>query len=158
MVENDLKRLKANLLQKREILDKLHSLCDKQSALLENADMEAEVFDGCMDEQDGLLQELILLNEESDDLYECLRLEKFSADGPYADQINSMKALIAQIMDKTNSLQEKEQINKQKLDTYFESERKNLGSGRRSSKAAMDYYKSMNRSNVVPPQFMDQKK
>lgn len=158
MVENALKRVKANLLQKSEILDKLHSLYDKQSALLESVDMEKEVFDGWMDEQDGLLQELIILNEESDDLYESLRLEKFSVDGPYADQIDSLKILIAQIMDKTNSLQKKEQINKQKLNAYFENERKNLGSGRRSSKAALDYFKNMNRSNVISPQFMDRKK
>ena len=61
-------------------------------------------------------------------------------------------------MDKTESLQKKEQSNKQKLEIYFQNERKDLGTGRRSSKAALDYYKSMNRSNVIPPQFMDQKK
>lgn len=158
MVENALDLLEQNLVRKIELLDRLQELCDKQSTLLDNSSMEAEDFDGCMDEQDDLLQELIGLNGELDELYERLRLEEFSGDGPYAEQINHLKSLVSQIMEKNGFLQEKERLNKRKLDAYFENERKNLGSGRRSSKAALDYYKNMSRSNVIPPQFMDQKK
>ncbi len=158
MVEKKLKLLEQNLLKRNELLDDLYGLCDRQVVLLDDPDMEVEVFDACMDEQDELVQELIVLTEDAETLCEFFQKEKISADGPYAGQIECMQPLIAQVINKTNSLQEKEQIKKQKLNAYFECERKVLGSGRRSSKAALDYYKSMNRSNVVPPQFMDQKK
>ncbi len=158
MVEKELKRLEQNLLKKDELLDRLHGLFDKQSALLDDIDMETELFDNCMDEQDQLLQQVVALNEEADELYECLCLENLTLDGSYAEQIERLKALLSKVMDKTESLQKKEQSNKQKLEVYFKSERKNFGTGRRSSKAALDYFKSMNRSNVIPPQFMDQKK
>lgn len=158
MVEEKLKRLEQNLLKKDELLNCLYELFDKQSALLDDIDMETELFDNCMDEQDQLLQQVVALNEEADELYECLRLEKLTLDGSCADQIERLKALLSKVMDKTESLQKKEQSNKQKLEVYFQNERKNFGTGRRSSKAALDYYKNMNRSNVIPPQFMDQKK
>ena len=158
MVEKELKQFEQNLIKKNELLDRLHGLNDKQSALLKDAELEVEVFDACMDEQDELLQELIGLDEDMVGMYETLRSEKIDVDGPCTLQTEKIKALISQIMDKTNSLQEKEQIVKQKLDVYFECERKNLGEVRKTSKAAMDYYKSMSRSNVIPPQFMDQKK
>lgn len=158
MVEKNLKLFEQNLLRRNELLDSLYGLCDRQVALLDDPDMEVEVFDACMDKQDGWLQELIILTEDAETLCDYFQKEKISAVGPYAGQIECLRQLIAQVMNKTNSLQEKEQIAKQKLDAYFECKRKMLGSGRRSSKAALDYYKSMSRSNVVPPQFMDQKK
>lgn len=158
MVEEKLKRLEQNLLKKDELLDRIYELFDKQSVLLDEIDMETELFDNCMDEQDQLLQQVVALNEEADELYECLHLKKLTLDGSYAEQIERLKALLSKVMDKNESLQKKEQSNKQKLEVYFQNERKNFGTGRRSSKAALDYYKSMNRSNVIPPQFMDQKK
>ena len=158
MVQEKLRSLEENLLKRKELLDKLHVLCDKQLDLLDNSDMEAEEFDNCMEEQDELLQELTVMNEAADELYESLRTEELSFEGPFAAQIEDVRSLISKVMDKLSSLQSKEQIKKQKLDAYFEGERKSFGTGRKTSKAALDYYKSMNRSNVIPPQFMDQKK
>ena len=158
MVEKDLELLEQKLLKKNELLDKLHELFDIQSTLLDDDNMEVEVFDGYMDEQDELLQELIALDEETKEVFENLQLEKNSLYDIDATRIECLKTLISQVVDKTNFLQEKEAIKKQKLDAYFESVRKNLGVGRKSSKVALDYYKNMNRSNVIPPQFMDQKK
>lgn len=157
MVEKELKRLAQNLEKKNEMLDRLHDLCDKQFLLLDDADMTAEVFDACMDEQDELLQELIALDEETEKIYESLQVEKvIQYDGVI--QKEYLESLTSQIMDKTCSLQEKEVLKKQKMGVYFESVRRSLGIGRKTSKAALDYYKSMNRSNIIPPQFMDQKK
>ena len=158
MMESNLKRLEQNLLNQNNLLDRVHELCDRQIALLDNPEMDAEEFDACMDEQDGLLQEFDELNEEMDRLYESLKSEQLSLDGPYAVQVKSMRTLVSAIMQSFNSLQQKEQLKKQKLEAYFDCERKNFASGRKTSKAALDYFKNMNRSNVIPPQFMDQKK
>lgn len=158
MVEKDLELLEQNLVKKGNILEQLHELCDKQMLLLESPSMLVEGFDDNMDEQDKQIQVLNMLNDEMDELYERLYLEEFTSDGPYATQIGRLRAMLSRIMDKTDSLFEKEQHNRKKLEEYFRNERRSLGTGRRSSKAALDYYKSMNRSNVMPPQFMDQKK
>lgn len=158
MVEEKLKRLEQNLEKGNELLDRLQELCDKQLGLFDNTEMEAKAFDECMDEQDALLQELITLNEETDEIYASLHSEIISSDSSYIVQVARLQKLISQIVDKTSSLQNKEQSKKQKMDDYFERERKNFGDGRKTSKAALDYYKSMSRSSVITPQFMDQKK
>ena len=158
MVENNLKRLEENLEKEKMLLDSLVALCDRQNELLTSSDMEPEVFDDSMEKQDELLKELLVLDENTESIYESLHAESIDMNGAYADTIGKVRQLIGEVRDKTISLQEKEQIKKKNLDVYFESERKNLGLERRSSKAALDYYNSMNRSNVIPPQFMDQKK
>lgn len=158
MIEKTLELLEQNFLSKRKVLDQLQGVYDKQSVLLESTSINIEIFDDCMEQQEQLLQELICLNEDADRLYERLSLEESLLDGTYDKKISYLKRVMSQLMDKTVLLQKVEQSNKQKLEEYFQNERKNLGTGRRSSKAALDYYKNMSRSNVVPPQFMDQKK
>jgi len=158
MVEKKLHLLEQNLEKKSDLLGKLLELCDKQNAVLDSSSWDAEDFDACMAEQDIFLQELDRLNVEADELYSFLASEDFSSNEKYDEQIGRIKNLISQLENKTILFQEKEQFTKQKLEVYFQNERKTFGSGRRSSKAALDYYRNMNRSNVVPPQFMDQKK
>ena len=158
MIEKTLELLEQNFLSKRKVLDQLQGVYDKQSVLLESTSINIEIFDDCMEQQEQLLQELICLNEDADRLYGRLSLEESLLDGTYDKKISYLKSVMSQLMDKTVLLQKMEQSNKQKLEEYFQNERKNLGTGRRSSKVALDYYKNMSRSNVVPPQFMDQKK
>lgn len=158
MVKDNLKRLEQNLIRKSELLDKLQELNDRQLTFFDDSDMEAEEFDNYMEEYEERLQELTTLNEEADELYKSLQSEQFSESGPYAIQIDTLKKLISEVADKTSFYQEKEESVKRNLEDYFDGERKSIGSGRKTSKAALDYYRSMNRSNVIPPQFMDQKK
>lgn len=158
MMEKKLNLLKLNLEKKEELVDKLLVISEKQRALLDNSSMELEVFDCIMDEQDTYVRELEELNEEADELYQELWGDGFVADEMYSVLTGQIRELIARLTEKSSTLQEKEQISKQKLERYFQEERQNFGIGRRTSKAALDYHKSMNRSNVVPPQFMDQKK
>lgn len=158
MVENDLKLLEENLVKKKALLECLIGLFDTQNDFLNAPDMELEKFDECMDKQDELLQDVLVLEEETELLYKNLCTQALLPDGPYAEQIRNIQMLISDITEEVNSLQKKERINKQKLEVYFETQRRLIGSDRRSSKAALDYYKSMNRTNVIPPQFMDHKK
>lgn len=158
MTEKKLNQLQQNLLQKKNIMDRLLGVCEKQMLLLTDSPMQIEAFDAYVDEQDAYVKELIKLNEDADELYNGLASEDVLTERKYGIQIDQIRELITHITDQTNQLQKKEQTVKQKLDCYFQDERLNFGTGRRTSKAALDYHKSMNRSNVIPPQFMDQKK
>ena len=158
MIEKKLNLLKQNLEKKEELIDKLLEINEKQLAVLEGVSLDLEIFDGFMNEQDVYVQELIGLNEDTDELYQELSGEEFTNDDKGGMLIGRIKEIISRLREKTDLLQEKEQICKQKLAKHFQEERQSFGTGRRTSKAALDYYKSMNRSNVVPPQFMDRKK
>lgn len=158
MMENALNQLEDNITKKNHILDNLQILCDKQAKLLGASSMSKEEFNSCVEEQDALIVELSGLNEEADLLYKRLQTELADNKEKYAAQIARVLKLLQQIQDKSTFLQVREKSNKEKLAEYFQKERKDLGAGRKSSKAALDYYAVMSKSNVVPPQFMDQKK
>ena len=56
------------------------------------------------------------------------------------------------------AVQAQEARNKKLIEEYFRRQREGIREGRKSSKAAFDYYKNMSKSSVVMPQIMDQKK
>lgn len=158
MIEKKLELLKQNLEKKNDLIDKMLKVSEKQITLLDDSLNELEEFDSSMDELDAYTQELDELNGEADELYQELSLKDSVFAEKHNEQIDQIKRLLSLIAEKAGVLQEKEQFTKQKLEMYFQEERNNIGAGRRTSKVALDYYKSMNRSNVVPPQFMDRKK
>jgi len=158
MVGQKLDSLESNLNKKSVLLKEMAEVLEQQLQLLNTSDMQLEELDLCMEKQGNLTEELESLNEEADSLYEYLQKADISAEAGNASKIVHIKELLAQITTDFDILQEKEQNARQRMEAFFQKERKNFGDGRRSSKAAFDYYKNMSGANVVPPQFMDWKK
>ena len=69
-----------------------------------------------------------------------------------------MKGLVAEVTETGVAIQAQEARNKKLIEDYFRREREGIREGRKSSKAAINYYKNMNKSSVVMPYFMDSKK
>ena len=76
----------------------------------------------------------------------------------YKDRIQYLQKLVSQVIEKSMSVQAQEQRNKKLVEEYFAKEKASIRQGRVGSKAAYDYYKTMNKSAVTTPQFMDSKK
>lgn len=157
MFEKTLNALEESLNEKITVIEELQKLSDKQSVLLVETSLSVEEFDACIDEQDGLVNRLVKLDEEFETLYENLQMSLPPDRSPYASQIARVQELTERLENQAELLSQKEAANKQKLEVYFSKERKNFGAGRRSSKAALDYYTSMSGSNMTPAYFMDQK-
>lgn len=157
MFEKTLNALEESLNAKIAVIEELQKLSDKQSVLLSDISLSVEEFDACIDEQDGLVNRLIKLDEEFEALYKDLQMSLPADKSSYAKQIAHIQELTERLDKQAKLLSQKETANKQKLEVYFSKERKNFGAGRRSSKAALDYYTSMSGSNVTPAYFMDQK-
>ncbi len=158
MVGQKLDSLESNLNKKSVLLKEISGVLEQQLKLLDTSDMQVEELDLCMEKQGSLTEELESLNEEADSLYEYLQKADISAETGNASKIAHIKKLLTQITTDFDNLQEKEQSARRRMEACFQKERKNFGDGRRSSKAALDYYKNMSGANVVPPQFMDWKK
>jgi len=150
--------LTSNLSKKTLLLKEMADVLDKQLQLMDTSDMQMKELDLCMEKQGNLTEELESLNAEADSLYEYLQKADISSDAGNASKIAHIKELLAQITADFDTLQEKEQSARQRMEAFFRKERKNFGDGRRSSKAALDYYRNMSGANVIPPQFMDWKK
>ena len=76
----------------------------------------------------------------------------------YAKQIKTLQGLVTEVTDTSVAIQAQEARNKKQVEAFFVKERKKLHMNRKTSKAAINYYKTMNKSSVIMPQFMDDKK
>lgn len=150
--------LEESLRKKIHILDEIQRICDYQSELLASESIDYDKYDGYVDDKDICIEQINRLDEGFEQLYNKVREELQSNKSVYAGWINTAKELISQITEKSVAIQAQEQRNKKTLENVFNKERANLGKGKKSVKAAMDYYRSMSKTNVITSQYMDKKK
>jgi hypothetical protein len=158
MMEQYLDILMESLHKKIGVLDSLAAINVRQKECMAAEPVDYEGFDGCVDEKDRLIQDLDKMDEGFELAYAHVKEELPANREKYAAYVRRMQDLISEVMDKSVSLQAQEERNRQAVEDAFRRERKGLRQGRKSSKAAMDYYRNVSSSNVMPPQFMDKKK
>ena len=157
-MDNYLEILQESLVKKREILDCILEISQKQIALLEGPDMTLEKYDQYVDRKSECIERLQNLDEGFEILYEKISEALSQNRERYADQIHILQGLIREVTERSVSIQAMEARNKKQVEEYFRKERKLIQSARISSKAAMDYYENVNRLKYVEAQFLDKKK
>lgn len=149
-----------SLKQKNSILDQIIQETQNQMDILKQGAIDFDAYDVKVDKKTELIYNLERLDDGFDGLYNKVQETLSSEDGKkqYRNEILSMQQLIAAITEKSTTIQALEARNKQMLETGFANARKQLGSSRNTSRAAMDYYRNMRQTNALPPQFLDSKK
>lgn len=158
MMDNYLMILEESLLKKLKVLDEIAVYNQEQEKLLKKEKVSLEELDENMNHKDELIQRLTELDEGFETLYERVREQLLVNKDAYKEQILKLQQMISQVTEKSVSIQAQEARNKRLIDDYFKKERSQLRQNRQSSKAAYNYYKNVNNTNVVMPQMMDQKK
>lgn len=158
MVSSYLVVLEDSLHKKKAVLDRIQDISQAQTRLLKDGGMDAEQYDGYVDEKDTCIQELEELDEGFDNLYEKIRQELLQDKDQYASQIKKIQSLISEITEKNVSIQAQESRNRDLLTAYFAQERQALGQMRKSSKAAYGYYQNLNKARREDSSVMDFKK
>lgn len=158
MMQNYLQVLKESLHRKMEVLCRIEELNARQETILKEVPVPEDDFDRSIDEKGILIDELNKLDEGFESLYENIRLQLLDGREQYKLQIAELQQMIAEVTDKSVTIQAQEARNRKLAETFFQTSAEELQRGRRSSKAALDYYRSMNQSQIVLPQFMDKKK
>lgn len=157
-MENYLSVLEDSLGRKVVVLDNVMALSEEQEKLLKQEKLDLEVFDELVDKKDALAEELTRLDDGFESLYDRIKNQLQDNKDTYRTQIATLQKLIAEITEKTVSIQAKEERNKELLSKQLAELRQDLNQNRRTSKAAYDYYKNMSNTGAVMSQFMDQKK
>lgn len=157
-MENYLKILEDSLQQKLSVLEEIFQYNQEQEKLLKKQDVSLEELDDNMSKKDALVEKLAGLDQGFETLYERIREQLLSGKDSYKAQIKKLQDLISQVTEKGVSIQAQEARNKKLVEKYFSEERARLKSDRQTSQAAYNYYKNMSNTNVMPPQYMDQKK
>lgn len=157
-MENYLKILEDSLQEKLSVLEEISQYNQEQENLLKQQDASLEELDDNMSKKDKLIEKLAGLDQGFETLYERIREQLLSGKDAYKAQIKELQDLISQVTEKSVSIQAQEARNKKLVEKYFAEERAQLKHDRQTSKVAYNYYKSMSNTNVMPPQYMDQKK
>jgi len=158
MKESYLDILEQSLVEKLKVLDRIQDYNMRQESLFRAEQPELDLFDSYVEEKGELISQLTKLDEGFEILYASIAEELKDNRHQYAEQIKRLQALIAQVVEKGVEVEAQEHRNKKLVEEFFSKERGGIRRGRVHSKAAYDYYKTMNNSNVVQPQFMDSKK
>lgn len=156
MVAASLDMLEESLIKKIDILSKLEEENDKQKEILSSMDEEREPeFDACLDRKAELIDQLTLLDDGFQSLFDRVKEEVGANKDLYRDQIKRMQQLIEEITGKSASIEASEHRNKRLAEQFFSAARQKMNASKQASAAAFNYYQTMNKFKDIPPQFLD---
>ncbi len=154
--ERYLQILTDSLKKKIEILDTLLVLNEKQAEVIRTED-SLDAFDRLVDEKAAQITLLEKLDTGFETIYQHVRPEVTRYPERYQTQIHEIQSLIKELTDRSVKIETTEKRNKQAIEGYFASARKDLHESRRSMNVASNYYKSMTNSQYVDPQMINYK-
>lgn len=158
MISKYLTILEESLKMKQRALDQIIAICDKQGELLGAESFDLEAYDECVDQKDVCIDQINQIDEGFETLYQKIKEELGNHKEQYADQIKRIQTLITTVTEKSVNIQAKEKRNFDSANLILKNEKRKVGSGRRSSKAVLGYYKNLNQAISEGESAMDIKK
>ncbi len=147
-----------SLEKKSRVLDEIIKENEAQEAMFKQGELDVEALDASADRMGALAEKLELLDEGFESVYDRIREELITNKSAYRAEIKRMQELIAEITEKVVGINAARMRNKLQAETQFKKSRQQIGKISSKMKASQNYYNSMNRLNVVDPQFYDNKK
>lgn len=157
-MKNYLQVLEESLCKKKDVLYKIEEMNDRQELILKAVPVVESEFDKSIEEKGMLINELNRLDDGFESLYAHIKEQLLGDKEKYRTQIAKLQKMIGEVTEMSVTIQAQEARNKVLAEKFFAEEKQKLQKGRKSSKAALNYYRSMKQSQVVSPQFMDKKK
>ena len=154
-----LELLEESLKKKIEVLNRIEEFNLKQREVFKTVDEmpDFDKFDSYIEEKDKLIEELNVLDNGFETLYErvadTLKTEKSS----HADTIKRLQDLIREITDKSSTIQSQEKANKEMMEDFFKNARDRIGRERNSLNAAYAYFQQQQGMNGADSIYMDSK-
>ena len=149
--------LEQSLNKKLSLLKQIMEKSREQGELLKTEDLTPEELDDNINEKAALIEELELLDNGFDRVYENIRKEIDANRTLYKEEIRRLQELIRQVTALGTQIQTEEARNKEQAVKKFATIRKQIKESRASAQAVNKYYQNMMKLNYVDPQFMDDK-
>ncbi len=147
-----------SLEKKQKVLDSIMQINKRQREELENPSLDPDDFDKTMEEKATLIEQLELLDNGFENVYERVREELQMNRESYKEEILNMQNHIRLLTEKSMEIQAQEARNKQLMEQKFASVKKQVREIRSSQKVVNQYYKNMMKKGYVEPHFLDNKK
>ena len=146
-----------SLKKKAAVLDEIIRLDDLQKDRLTDSECPVEDFDQTVEDKRKLIEQLGQLDSGFEKLYAQVSEELQDNKEQYADEIRQMQSLIRSITDKSVKIQAQEARNKDLMMQKFGVIKRHAKNVRMNSKAITEYYKTMDHTKYMDPQFMEKK-
>lgn len=140
------------------VLDKIIESNKEQREILSQEEMDTDRFEANLDEKGRLIDELNLLDDGFQEIYNRVKDELGDNRELYKEEIKRMQKLISDITEKSVTIRAEEERNRAAAAKQFDNMRDNIQAAKRSRQAANVYYSNMSRVNTVDAQFMDKRK
>ena len=152
--------LEESLVKKIKVLDEIGEFNLKQKSVFttyrERPDLDQ--FDEYIEEKDRLINELNVLDDGFEALYERVADTLKTDREANASRIKRLQNLIREITDKSSSLQAQEAENKKLMEEFFKNVRSGIGKERTSLNAAYSYMQAQRGMGGADSLYMDSKK
>lgn len=158
MTENYLALLEESLRKKLQVMAEIQKYNLRQQEVFQSENVDMERFDEYVEEKGTLIGRLTALDSGFEKLYAKVAEQLDGNREKYAAQIKALQGLVTEVTDTSVQIQAQEARNKKLIEDYFRKEKEGIRMGRKSSQAAIGYYKTMSKTAVMPPQFLDSKK
>lgn len=158
MEQSGVEVLLQSLKKKNVVLDQMIELAQRQEEMLKQEKLDVEGLDRILEEQDKLVTELDKLDQGFELVYDRCRSQITGNKEAYRNEIKAMQECIQQITAKISTINACNMRNKIMAETQFKKEKQAISQSVSRTKAARNYYNSMNKLNYVSPQFYDNKK
>ncbi len=158
MTENYLNLLEESLRKKLQVMAEIQKYNLRQQEVFQSGNVDMERFDEYVEEKGTLIDRLTALDSGFEKLYAKVAEQLDGNREKYAAQIKALQGLVTEVTDTSVQIQAQEARNKKLIEDYFRKEKEGIRMGRKSSQAAIGYYKTMSKTAVMPPQFLDSKK
>ena len=158
MTESYLDMMEESLRDKVKVLEDIISENEAQKKILESeVAFDEQSFNEAISRKGELIRRIENLNDGFESLYERVKKELEDNKDKHREKIKTFQNLIREITDLSNSIEAGEKRNRALAQNYFSSSKGQINQSRKSSQAALDYYLTMNKSKITPPQFYDTK-
>jgi len=148
-----------SLKKKKATLLKIVELTEEQEKLIavENK-LDLEPFAALVEKKGECIDTLNNLDSGFQKIYDRVKPVIEGSPDVFKPQIAELKQLVSEVMQLSVSIQAREDANKTIIMNHFANLKKEIYNVKNSRKVAQNYYNTMNRINMVDPQFLDKRK
>ena len=157
MVKQYLKMLDQSLDQKKQMLDEMIEMTATQKASLEKDPVDWTGFDDLVGKKAEMIERLDRMDDGFESVYDRIREELVRDKERHKEFVAEIQKKIQAVSDASATLMASERRNKELVEVKMAGERKKLQQRKTTSKVASNYYRSMNKVNLIDPQLMDKK-
>lgn len=147
-----------SLRKKSRLLDEIQKQNERQYQAICVEHMDDELFQDTIEKKQVCIDELQKLDVGFQGIYEKVRELLQTETETYREEIKTLQELIRKLTEQSMKVEQEEKRNKEAFTHQAATIRKRGRSLKTANKVAQGYYQSMNKLNVVEPQFMDKKK